>query len=75
MLNEYPKEFVYSVMKPSRSNRPSDTIDHGTIIILYVKGILRNSDALGTVSISDTDENWTGLRCPADVAVRVQHPM
>jgi hypothetical protein len=38
MLNEYPQEFVDSIMKPSRSNRPSSTIHHGTVIILYVRG-------------------------------------
>jgi hypothetical protein len=40
MLNEYPQEFADSVMKPSRSNRPSsDTIYHDTVIVPYVKGI------------------------------------
>jgi hypothetical protein len=39
MLNEYPKEFVHSIIKPSRSNRPSlDIIFWGTVIIPYVKG-------------------------------------
>jgi hypothetical protein len=39
MLNEYPKEFVESVMKPLATNRPSsDTIYQGTVIIPYVKG-------------------------------------
>jgi hypothetical protein len=40
MLNEYPEEFVDSMMKPSRRNRPSlDTIYQGTFIIPHVKGI------------------------------------
>jgi hypothetical protein len=40
ILNEYPQEFVDSIMKPVRSNRPSsDKIYHGTVIILYVTGI------------------------------------
>jgi hypothetical protein len=40
MLNAYPKEFVDSVMKPLRSNRPSsDTTCQETLIIPYVKGI------------------------------------
>jgi hypothetical protein len=40
MLNEYQKELVDSVIKPSRSNRPSSyIIYHGTVTIPYVKGI------------------------------------
>jgi hypothetical protein len=39
MPNEYPKEFVDSVMKPSVRNRPtSDTVYQGTVVIPYVKG-------------------------------------
>jgi hypothetical protein len=38
-LNEYPQEFADSMIKPSRSNRPSDTTYQGTVIIQYVKGI------------------------------------
>jgi hypothetical protein len=39
MLNEYPQEFMDSIMKPWRSNRLcSDTIYQGTAIIPYVKG-------------------------------------
>jgi hypothetical protein len=39
MLNEYPKKFVDSVMKPSTRNHPSsDTIYQGNVIIPYVKG-------------------------------------
>jgi hypothetical protein len=53
MLNEYLKEFVDSVMKLSRSSRPSSgKIHQGTIRILYVRVSPRNSDALETVSIS-----------------------
>jgi hypothetical protein len=40
ILNEYPQEFVTSIMKPLRSNRPSsETTYQGTVIIPYVKGI------------------------------------
>jgi hypothetical protein len=40
MLIEYPQEFVDSVMKPSRSRRPSSHIIYqGTVIIPYIKGI------------------------------------
>jgi hypothetical protein len=40
VLNEYPQEFVDSVIKPSRSSRhSSDTIYQGTLIITYIKGI------------------------------------
>jgi hypothetical protein len=40
MLNEYPKEFVDSVMKSSVRNRPSsDTIYQGTVIVPNVNGI------------------------------------
>jgi hypothetical protein len=36
MLNEYPKEFTDSVIKPSIRNRPSsDTIYQCTVIIPY----------------------------------------
>jgi hypothetical protein len=38
MLIEYPQEFIGSVMKPSRSNYPSDTTCQGTVIP-YDKGI------------------------------------
>jgi hypothetical protein len=37
ILNKCPQEFLDPVMKPSRSNRPSDTIYQGTVIIPYVK--------------------------------------
>jgi hypothetical protein len=40
MLNEHPKEFVDSVMKPSARNHPSsDTVYQSTVVIPYVKGI------------------------------------
>jgi hypothetical protein len=40
-------------MRPSRSNRSSsDTVYQGTVIIPYVKGTRRNSEALETVSMS-----------------------
>jgi hypothetical protein len=53
MLNGYPQEFVDSIMKPSRSERPpSYTIHQGTVIIPYIKDISRNSNSLETVSMS-----------------------
>jgi hypothetical protein len=40
MLNKYLQEFIDSIMRPSRSNRPfSDKIYQGTIIMLYLKDI------------------------------------
>jgi hypothetical protein len=40
MINEYPQDFIDSIMKPSRSNRPSsDTIYQGTVINIFSKGI------------------------------------
>jgi hypothetical protein len=39
MLNEYPQEFVDSVMKSSTCNCPSYTMYQGTVIIPHVKGI------------------------------------
>jgi hypothetical protein len=39
LLNEYPKEFVDSAMKPSARNPPSsDTIYQGDVTIPHVKG-------------------------------------
>jgi hypothetical protein len=53
MLDEYPKEFVHSIMKSSTRNRPSsDTEKKGTVTILMLWVFPRNSDAMGTVSIS-----------------------
>jgi hypothetical protein len=38
MVNEYPKELVDSVMKPSARCRPSsERVCKGTVVILYVK--------------------------------------
>jgi hypothetical protein len=54
ILNEYQQEFVDSIMKPGRNNRPSSdtsTIYHGTILIPYVRVFPKNSDALGTDSM------------------------
>jgi hypothetical protein len=49
MLNEYPKEFIDSIIKPSRSNCPSShTVCQGMVNIPYVRVSLRNSDALET---------------------------
>jgi hypothetical protein len=40
ILNEYPQEFVDSIMKPSRINHPfSYTIYQGTAIIPFIQGI------------------------------------
>jgi hypothetical protein len=51
MLNEYPKEFADSLIKPSRSNRPSsDTIYCCTVIIPYVKGIFEKMRHIGNHS-------------------------
>jgi hypothetical protein len=48
MLYEYPQEFVDSIMKLSRSNRPSsDTIYQGSVIIPYVKGISKKFRHIG----------------------------
>jgi hypothetical protein len=48
MLNEYPQKFVDSIMKPSRSNRPSsDTIYQGTVIIPQVKCISEKFRCIG----------------------------
>jgi hypothetical protein len=49
MPHEYPQEFVGSIMKPSRSNRPSSdsTTYQGTVIIPYVKGISEKFRRIG----------------------------
>jgi hypothetical protein len=48
MLNEYPKEFTDSVMKPSTRNHPSsDTIYQGIVIILYVTGTSKKFRCIG----------------------------
>jgi hypothetical protein len=48
MLNEYPQEFVDSVMMPSRSNHPSsDTIYQGTVIIPYFKAVSEKLRCIG----------------------------
>jgi hypothetical protein len=39
ILNEYPQNFIDSIMKPERSNHPSDRLNHGTVIIPHVRGI------------------------------------
>jgi hypothetical protein len=40
MLNEYPQEFVDSIMKPLRSkSHSSDTVYQDMVISPYVKGI------------------------------------
>jgi hypothetical protein len=48
MLNEYPKEVVDSVMKPSANNCPSsDTEYQGTVVIPYVKGTSEKFRCIG----------------------------
>jgi hypothetical protein len=47
MLNEYPQEFVDSVMKPSRISHPSDTVYQDTVIIPYVKGVSEKFRCIG----------------------------
>jgi hypothetical protein len=48
ILNEYPQEFVDSIMKPLRSNRHfSDTVYQGMVIIPYVKGISKKFRHIG----------------------------
>jgi hypothetical protein len=48
MLNEYPQEFVDSIMKPLRISHPSsDTIYQGTVIIPYVKGFFETVRRIG----------------------------
>jgi hypothetical protein len=81
-LNKYPQEFVDSIMKPSRSSSPpSDTTYQSTVIIPYVKGLSEkfkrtgNNFIVRTIFKTDTDENWTDQRCPADETVSVLHPM
>jgi hypothetical protein len=52
MLNEYPKEFVDSIMKPPASNRPSSECTRAMSSSRMLRALPRNSDASGTVSIS-----------------------
>jgi hypothetical protein len=71
ILNEYPQEFVYSIVKPLRSNHPSsETIHQGTATIPYIKGISKNFRCIAnrfnarTIfktkrTPPDTDESWT----------------
>jgi hypothetical protein len=48
MLNEYPRELIDSILKPSRNNRlSSDTIHQGTVIIPNVKGICEEFRLIG----------------------------
>jgi hypothetical protein len=48
ILNEYPQEFIDSITKLERSNRPSsDTIYQSTVIIPYVRGISENFRCIG----------------------------
>jgi hypothetical protein len=81
MLNEYPQEFVDSIMKLSRSNSPSsDTVYQDTVVIPYVAGISEkfkrtgNRFSVRTIFKTDNDEKWTDQRCSADEAV-CAHPM
>jgi hypothetical protein len=48
MLDEYPQVFVYSIMKPSRINRPSSDAEYQvTVIIPHVKGICEKFRRIG----------------------------
>jgi hypothetical protein len=53
ILNKYPQNFTDSIMKPGRSNHPSDRLNHGTVIIPHIRGISekKESDTLRTASI------------------------
>jgi hypothetical protein len=54
VLNEYPEEFVDSVMKPSTRNYPSsDTYTRALSLSRMLRVLPRNSDASGTISISE----------------------
>jgi hypothetical protein len=53
MHNEYAKEIVDSIIKPSRSSNPSsDTVYQGTVINTYVKGISKKFRRFGNRSMS-----------------------
>jgi hypothetical protein len=52
--SEYPQEFVDSIQKPLRSNRPSDTTYQGTVVIPYVKGISKKFRPIGKCFSSRT---------------------
>jgi hypothetical protein len=47
MLNEYPQEFVDSIVKQLRSNCPSDKVYQGTVIIPYIEGISKKFRCTG----------------------------
>jgi hypothetical protein len=47
MLNEYLKEFIDPVMKPSRSTRPSSNTVYQGSVILYAKGISEKFTHIG----------------------------
>jgi hypothetical protein len=47
MLNEYLQEFFDFIMKPLRSNHPSDTTHQGMIIIPYVRGLSEKFRCIG----------------------------
>jgi hypothetical protein len=58
IFNEYPQEFVDLIAKSSRRNRPSsDIIYKGMVISNMLMLFLKNSDALGTVPMSEPYAN------------------
>jgi hypothetical protein len=78
---------VDSKMKPGRSNYPSDTMHHGTVIIEYVRGISKKLRCFGNpfnvMTIFKSKHTLcrtsikSGLvkRSPADEAMHVQYFM
>jgi hypothetical protein len=65
ILNDYPQEFVDSIMKHGRSNRPSsDTIYQSTVNISYVKVISekfrRTGNSLNVITIFKTKHTLCG---------------
>jgi hypothetical protein len=52
MLNEYPQVLADCIMKPLRSNCPSDTIYQGTIITPYGMGVSEKFRWIGNISVS-----------------------
>jgi hypothetical protein len=73
MLNEYPKEFVDSVMKPLVRNHPtSDTVYQGTVVIPYVKSIsekfrhIGNHFSLRTIFKTKHALRWTMMETGPD---------
>jgi hypothetical protein len=62
MLNVYPKEFVNSVMKSLRSNRPSsDTIYQGTVKILKLSLNLMSALIYNLSKSAPQENTYPGL--------------